>query len=269
MSVYKKETPEFLVHSLNSILKNQTLSPTEVIIVKDGTLTKELDNSISWFESKYPEIMKVFGYSKNKGLGYALNFGLSFCSYELVFRMDTDDISLPHRFQEQLNVFESNPEVAIVGSYIEEFNDTVGDLARIRTVPLTKADINRQKLKRCPFNHMTVGFRKSTVQNVGGYLEMANYEDYYLWIRLLNEYEGLNINKNLVYARVGNNMIARRQGLTFFLREFAFQKSLKSQKLINKKIFFRNFFLRVIPRLLPVTLLSFFYHYFLRENRSS
>ena len=72
MSVYKNENSIFLEQALLSILEHQTIIPNEIIIIKDGTLTKSLDLVLNRYIIEYPSILKVYGYSENKGLGYAL-----------------------------------------------------------------------------------------------------------------------------------------------------------------------------------------------------
>lgn len=90
-SVYRKDNPIFLAQSLQSIADN-TLLPEKVVLVKDGTLTPELESVIAEWQEKLP--LHVVGYEENKGLAYALNFGLQFVETELVARMDSDDICL-------------------------------------------------------------------------------------------------------------------------------------------------------------------------------
>jgi glycosyltransferase involved in cell wall biosynthesis len=197
LSVYKNESSRNLLDSINSIYQEQTIKPAEIILIKDGWLTNELDDAIKYLLSTTPPL-KVYGYRQNRGLGYALNYGLKKCSNELVFRMDTDDISLPERFEKQLKYLEINPELAIVGSTINEFLHTPNDIRQMRRVPLTQANIEASKNKRNPFNHMTVLFKKSSVLKVGGYVDMPGYEDYYLWMRLLQENKGANISEPLV-----------------------------------------------------------------------
>ena len=96
MSLYIKERPEYLDLAIKSIVE-QSLKPDEIVIVKDGKITSELQEILDKYKSIYPELFKIIGYEKNRGLGLALNYGLKHCSNELVARMDTDDISKPDR----------------------------------------------------------------------------------------------------------------------------------------------------------------------------
>ena len=235
MSVYNKEDPIFLDKSLSSILNYQTIIPTEIVIIKDGALTKSLDIVLNKYLSEYPSILKVYGYSINKGLGYALNYGLNKSSNEIIFRMDTDDIASPLR------------------------------LNRFRNVPSSSIEINNKKFYRNPFNHMTVAFLKSSILKCGGYKPMPGYEDYYLWMRVLKEFNGFNLSENLVHARVGNGMIARRQGFVFFANELKFQRTLLTEDLIPYSYFIKNIFFRLFPRLFPKKILDLIYTKILRK----
>ena len=91
LSVYWKENPDWLRLSLKSIWEDQSLKPAEIVLVKDGPLTDRLEAVISQFKQSAP--LKIVPLSQNQGLGRALNEGLKFCSFDLVARMDTDDIS--------------------------------------------------------------------------------------------------------------------------------------------------------------------------------
>lgn len=266
ISVYDKENSGFLDKSLFSILDKQTITPNEIIIVKDGDLNQSLVIILNKYIKEYPEIVKVYGYSENKGLGYALNYGLNKSSNELIFRMDSDDIAHPLRFEKQLEAFQKNKNnIAIIGSNIEEFNSTPHDLNRFRIVPSSSEEINNKKFYRNPFNHMTVAFVKSAILECGGYRPMHGYEDWYLWMRVLKKYNGFNLSATLVNARIGNGMITRRQGLVFFVNELKFQRTLLNDNLITFSDFIKNIFFRALPRLLPKKILNLIYIIFLRK----
>ena len=71
---------------------------------------------------------------ENQGLGKALNEGLRHCSYELVARMDTDDICYPTRFEEEVKYMGENPDTDICGSWISEFSETTDNILNILTI---------------------------------------------------------------------------------------------------------------------------------------
>jgi glycosyltransferase involved in cell wall biosynthesis len=119
MSIYYKETASNLNQCLES-LESQTLPATEIIMVKDGTLTNELEQTLELWKNRLP--LRIIGYEENRGLAYALNYGLGYCSYDLVARMDTDDIALPDRFEKQVKFMTNNPEIVVSGAWIEEID---------------------------------------------------------------------------------------------------------------------------------------------------
>ena len=150
LSVYNKENPSYLAKSLDSIF-SQTLFPTEVILVKDGPLNNELDSVIDLYVSQYPNL-KVFSLLTNQGLGKALNEGLKHCSYDIVARMDTDDIAKPDRFEKQLAVFEKYSDIDVVGAWIDEFEDDISDVKSVRKLPELPDDIRQFAKRRNPIS---------------------------------------------------------------------------------------------------------------------
>lgn len=182
--------------------------------------------------------LKVIRLSRNSGLGNALRIGLENCSHELVARMDSDDISQPRRFERQLRAFADNLDLDIVGGQIIEFVGDESNIVARREVPLDDADIKRQMKRRCPMNHMTVMFKKGSVKNAGGYLEVYHNEDYSLWIRMmLHGAVFANIPFDLVKVRVGEEMSNRRGGMRYFTSE----KSLQTLMLENGIIGFSDY----------------------------
>ena len=110
------------------------------------------------FETKLP--LKLVKLPQNRGLGKALNEGLLHCAYDWVFRMDTDDICVPERFEKQVAFIEQHPESIIFGGQIAEFGKNVNDIVAYRNVPTSAQEIIKFTQKRCPFNHMTVAYQK-------------------------------------------------------------------------------------------------------------
>lgn len=251
ISVYHKENPEYLKDALESIWNKQTLHPSEIVLVKDGLLTPELDEVIENFKMIAP--FKVLELDQNVGLGFALAEGLNICSNELVARMDSDDISAPDRFGKQMKYMTEHPEIDISGSNIAEFQESVDKINSFRRLPSQSDEILHFAKKRNPLNHMTVIFRKTPVINAGNYQPFHGYEDYYLWIRMLQKGSLIgNIPENLVFARIGNNMHARRRGIKLFNQELKLLKELHQIRFLTNGEYYINLFFRAFPRLFPV-----------------
>lgn len=218
MSVYFKEKPEFLIKSLNSVI-NQTIPPDEIVLVKDGGLTPELDNVVLEFSRKYNELFNVVSLKENVGLGCALAKGLKVCRNELIARMDTDDICVSNRFELQLKEFDKDSKLDICGGYIEEFVDNENNIIAFRKVPLNQNDIYKYQKKRDAFNHMTVMYKKSTVLAAGNYQNCLLMEDSLLWSNMLiKNAHCKNIPAILCKVRVGNEMYSRRGGYRYFVK---------------------------------------------------
>ena len=252
MSVYYKENPLFL-HSALASIANQTILPNEIILVKDGKLGTELEQIIHEWEKKIGNILRIISLDKNRGLGQALNVGLEHCTYEWIARMDSDDIALPERFEKQFAYLVENSDLDILGSWICEFDNDPAVCSRERRVPASHKHIVTFARYRNPLNHMTVVFRKGAVEEAGGYMPMNGFEDYFLWMRMLMKGKRFaNLSEVLVKARTGQGMIARRQGWQYAKDELALEKAAYHLGFWSSTDVVKNFFIRFIPRLLPV-----------------
>lgn len=130
LSVYYKESPIYLSQALYSVIK-QSIPPTEIILVEDGKLPKTLEKVISQFKKKTSTI-KIVQLPYNQGLGKALNEGLKHCTYDIVARMDTDDIAKLDRFEKQIKIFEKYPDIDICSAWIEEFENDTNNILSIK-----------------------------------------------------------------------------------------------------------------------------------------
>ena len=259
ISVYDKEDPEHLRIALESIWSKQTLRPTEIVLVKDGILTPELDKVIDHFNSIAP--LKICKLDENHGLGYALAFGLNVCSNELIARMDSDDISGSERFEKQVRLMTDHPELDISGTNIAEFHNCMDKVCSHRRLPSQFSEIQNFARRRNPLNHMTVILRKDAVLTSGNYVTIHGYEDYYLWVRMLNDkIKIVNLPEIMVYARI-KDIYAKRRGIKLFIIEFELQKKILQIGFINKLNFISNIFFRALPRLLPAGCLKLVYKY--------
>ncbi|AGE29664.1 glycosyltransferase [Enterococcus faecium] len=213
MSLYYKENASFLKTSILSII-NQTVMPSEIVIVIDGPITDELEDCLQYFLKRYDTLFKIVRLPHNVGLGLALNEGLKVCSNELVARMDTDDISLVDRCEKQLNEFNKNPKLVMVGTNVDEFYDTPDNITSTRKVPSDYEGIKKFIKTRSPFNHPTVMYKKSEVLKLGGYKDIKRKEDYELFMRMVvNKMYTLNIPESLLLFRSNYSAYKRRTSL--------------------------------------------------------
>ncbi len=211
MALYAKENPEYLTQAIESMVA-QTIFPDEIVIVKDGEIPQELTAILETYVQKYPNLFNVVGYEENRGLGYALNFGLKVCKNELVARMDTDDIAKPNRIEKQLLEFEDDSALTLSGTFVEEFEESTDKIISIRKVPTTHEEIYKFNKRRSAFNHPTVMYKKTQVLEIGGYSELRRNQDVELFGRMLFAgYKASNIAEALVFFRCNNALKKRRK----------------------------------------------------------
>lgn len=265
MSVYYKEDPAFLATALKSIWNDQMLKPDEVVLVKDGPLTEPLDKVVADFAAQAP--VKIVALKENQGLGKALAEGVKNCSYDYIARMDSDDISLPERFEKQFTFLSEHPEVDICGSAIDEFLTDPAEIISSRIVPSRHDAIMHFLKMRNPFNHMSVVFRKKAILDSGNYQPLAYYEDYWLWARCLASGRiGANLPESLLHVRVGNGMYSRRRGWKIVKSSINLDCKLHKIKVLSFFELCRNIFLRTTIQVLPVKIIKMIYNTCLRKH---
>ena len=264
MCVYGKDNPEWFDRALFSVL-NQTVKPTEIVLVVDGPIPTEIEVVIEKYLSMTN--LKVVRFEQNQGHGNARRAGFENCSYDLIALMDADDVSVPDRFEKQLKIF-TDQDVDVVGGDISEFIGDEENIVAYRTVPTTDVDIKEFLKKRCPFNQQTVMFKKQAVETVGGYVDWYCEEDYYLWIRLAQKgYKMMNTGTILANVRVGKEMYSRRGGIKYFRSEKKLQKYMLKNKIIGFGTYFVNVTKRFIVQvLLPNKLRGWVFKKFARKK---
>ena len=266
-SVYKNDSPDFVRTALDSMLVNQTVKPTEIVLVQDGPVPSELSALLLEYEAKYSEVMHIIRLEKNGGLGNALKIGVENAKCDIIARMDSDDICLPDRFEKQLAYLETHPECDIVGGQMTEFIDTPENIVGCREVPLTNEEIYDYMKSRCALNHVTVMFRKESVLKAGNYQDWFWNEDYYLWVRMMMAgCKFANIPDVAVNVRSGSDQYARRGGKKYFDSEIGIKKLMLENGLISRKEYVVNYIQRfIIQLLLPNSVRGWVYRTFARK----
>ncbi len=254
MSVYVNTDKDEFIECLNSIFI-QSLLPNEIIVIKDGVVRFDIYQVVSL----YNDIAIVIIENEiNLGLPKSLNKGLTFCNNDIVFRMDTDDICLEHRFKLQYEKLISNDRLIVIGTNVELIDNESQDIAADRKVPISDNEIRKLLPFKNPFNHPSVAFRKSFVIEVGGYSDLYLYEDWFLWYKLsqLNNVEFENLPQKLLKYRI--RTFNDRKGFKIIKAEYKFYSRLLKKGYINKFKFVINILIKFIIRLLPSSIYKFF-----------
>lgn len=264
MSVYAKEKPEYMRQCFESLLK-QTVKSTEWVIVEDGPLTPKLYEVLDEYENAYPGLLKRVPFKKNRGLGLALRDGVVECTYDLIARMDTDDIAREDRFEKQLAMFTSIPDLDICGSYIKEFDGTVDNILSERKVPITDREIKEYQKRRDSFNHMTVMYKKKAVLKAGNYKTCMLMEDTLLWVNMiLSGAKCANVDDYLVYARTGADMFERRGGIAYYKKYKTGRKQVYQTRYISWWDYTYTLIVQFVVAIVPNKLRGFIYKKMLR-----
>ena len=209
-TVYAKEDPSFLRQSIDSML-SQTVLTNDYVIVKDGPLTPELDQILDEYAKEY-SFINLVALPENVGLGCALNEGIKVCKNELIARLDSDDISMPDRCELQLKAFEENPQYAIVGSDMYEFDTDPEQISALKVMPHKPQELYRYGKRRNAFNHSSVMYRKSVLEKYGFYSNRRRSQDVELFSKVLfGKHECINIDKPLIKFRCGNTRVERKK----------------------------------------------------------
>lgn len=267
LPVYSGTTPTFLAVALSSIVK-QTVPIDELIVVFDGPVNPAVENCIenaipSTFKSK----IKYVKYETNRGLGYALNKGVQASSCDFILRMDDDDYSVPDRVKLQLSTINCNPDMDVIGGQIIEFQKNIPP--NLRLVPYSHRDIYKKIGLRNTMNHVTVAIRRKSLLAAGNYNQSsrAGFEDYELWCRMLAKgFKFMNIKEPLVFVRFDQSQISRRSGIKYFKEELTVFYNFYKLGSISTFTFLVALVIRCITRLLPNSILAFFYDKFLRKR---
>lgn len=252
LPVYIGDRAEYFTRAFSSAVVDQTRRPTEVVLVQDGPIGPALAEAIETAVEASPVKVRRVNLAVNAGLAVALTRGLAACSYDVVARMDADDISLPERFEKQLPIIEAGCD--LVGTGMLEFNELDRILGQ-RVPPVGQGEIARQARFRDPFNHPTVVYRKSAVDASGGYRHLPLMEDYWLFARMIAQGAAVaNLPDPLVMYRVDSGAYNRRGGVSLFRSELALQRRLRADGFVSQGQFLRNVVVRGGYRFVPVAI---------------
>jgi glycosyltransferase involved in cell wall biosynthesis len=269
MCVYDKNNASYFKEALESIV-NQSLLPSQIVLVVDGSINDDLQNIINNFMQdclSLPISLDVIYLEKNKGHGEARRVSIENARHNLIALMDADDISRYERFERQASVFNNNNFSIVGGQIMEISHDTKKEIS-MRSVPSTDKDIKRYLKTRCPFNQVSVMFKKKDVLKAGNYIDFYHNEDYYLWIRMyLEGFEFYNIPEVLVDVRIDKDFYNRRGGWKYFLSELRLQGIMYKHNIISLlRLLFNSSARFVIQVLVPLKLRGALFKLFFRRK---
>lgn len=268
ITIYYKENPEYFKEAIDSILIKQTLKPEQIVLVKDGPLTKKLDEIITEYKRKFKEVFTIVSLEKNMRQGYAANIGGRYCRNNFIARMDADDIALSNRFQKQFKYL-VNSDLDVVGGQLLEFVGDKNNIVSDRVVPERHEDIISMMKYRSPISNPTVIYKKEVFDSIGGYDGDAFPEDYDFFVRAyLKGFKFGNVKDIVLLFRLGDNIdevLKRRHGYSYAKNEFKLLKKFYKIGFYNFLDFIKMVLVKTPVRLMPFRVFKFLYYRLFRK----
>ncbi len=212
MSVYRNDRLSFVKAAVESIL-NQSVQEFDFYILLDGPIHDEVR---SYLTSLSDGRINILDRTINKGLAVSLNELLTTVlskDYEFIARMDADDISLPQRFERQIQFLKKYHDIDCVGTWAIEINADGSEYFRKQMPETHQGCLNLFRKRDCLI-HPTVMFRRSYFDKAGLYPEDTYFgEDTMMWAQgFANNCKFSNIPEYLFKFRLDNEFFNRRRG---------------------------------------------------------
>lgn len=238
-----------LEEAVQSII-SQTYTDWELILCDDGSSDNTYEIA-SMLQKQYPDRIVLIKNDHNMGLNHTLNHCLEHATGDYIARMDGDDISLPERFQKELDFLETHPDYAIVSCPMQYFDEQ----GVFKTGKCLSESPEPSMLVRGTIHcHAPCMIRANAMRAVKGYSvdkKLLRVEDWHLWIKLYKQgYRGRNLAEPLYMMRDDRNAVSRRKFKYRFNEAYVSLLAVKSFNLpIWKSIFaFRPIIVGLLPR---------------------
>lgn len=267
MGIYNCQ--ETLAQSLDSLLA-QTYTEWNVIMCDDGS-TDSTYSVAQMYADRHPDKFILIKNEINIGLNATLNKCLKVADGEYVARMDGDDISLPERFQKQVEFLDSHPEYSFVSSFMDTFDEEgIWGIIKRPEIPTLSDMIHRPPC----FNHAPVMIRREAYNAVGGYTEdkrLLRYEDCNLWHKLYGrKFYGYNLQESLYRMRDDHNAYKRRTFSSRMRAVYVVAVGIREMKLPKYYylLLIPEFFKNLIKAILPESVYRYIHRKKLRVNNT-
>lgn len=224
----------YLGQAVKSILA-QSYADFELVLVDDGST----DGAVTEIKRLQDKRIKIIS-KENTGLTDSLNIGLQYCTAEYIARHDADDMSLPERFEQQIQFLQKNEKIAAVGTAVKLMDDDADIIGQL-DFPTEAEDLYIKNIHINQFMHGCMMFRKSLLQKVGGYRKEFIYaQDYDLTLRCQEKALLANLPQALYLSRFGSqrisvNKAAEQAAIANMARTFAKQRRNQGADAIQEK----------------------------------
>lgn len=248
LCVYAGDDQKKFYKALKSITVEQTLKPRQVIIVQDGPLDYDVGCIIDKIEGSDIKLLKN---NTNIGLACSLNRAIEQVKTEFITRIDSDDVALPIRIEEQTKFFLANPDVDVLGSATFEVSERF-NLRCLKKVVLRHEQIIDKMKTSNPLIHTTVMLRSKIFRDGHRYPELDRCQDYMLWYNLYKHgYKFSNLEQPLMVSEIDGALTSKRK-IKYFIFENRILKKMKNDNFISSQQYLKSFIVKLCFRLLPV-----------------
>jgi glycosyltransferase involved in cell wall biosynthesis len=237
---------QYIRKSVDSVL-NQSYSEYEFIIINDGSN----DDTEKYLNTLCDKRVRVIN-QENRGLGAALNNGLSLVKTEYIARMDADDISLPNRLKKQMRYITDRPSIVMLGCGIAFTIDGI-HYGCAPPLPISHDNIVYVlKNGGHAISHPTIVCRTDAIQKVGGYRINQVGQDWDLFLRMSEVGEVGNIPEIQYLYRLHKNSsswkssVASIRGKDYAL--YCYSKRQMGEQEPNIRLFLKNWERRNVYR---------------------
>jgi GT2 family glycosyltransferase len=225
-------------------IKNSTYYPKEIVFVDDCST----DGSLDMIGSLEIKNLKLISLKHNVGFSNALNIGVAEATCKYILRVDPDDYIASQRIEKQFYFMEAHPEIDILGSNCNYFNESSK-----RIVGQSKVKADHNDIVKCYENaehgmiHGTIICKSNILKEIKYFQESYPAEEYDIFSRLaLKGYKFHNLEDILLIYRIHKESISNKMPLTtikkiFYLNERYFDKKNSTLKLYRTFIFLRNY----------------------------
>ena len=260
MSIWRGDEAHQVKQAIDSILA-QNRQPEEFILVKDGPVSENIETCLDSY--KHYKLIKILELKTNKGRGEARNHAISHTTSDIIMIMDADDISRKNRIAVQLDTLITR-RLDLLGGFIEEFSDKIGDSGTVIYVPLDQKEIEYVVRFRSAFNHVTIMFQKKLFEKINGYSNLNYVEDWDFYLRAVDAGARVaNISEILVDVRTA---VWRRQSFKYFAEEVTVSYRAFKRRQISLLVFSTTVFLRLGKYITPASILNKLYIKLLRQK---
>ena len=249
MPIHESVKLNLLKKAIISVLSSETI-PNEFLMIIDGKISLKKKKFLLKIKNKNKVVNIIF--KKKLGLVNILNEGLKLAKYDIVARVDSDDLNDKLRFKKQIDFFKKN-KIDILGTNTMEITDKK---IFLRNMPSQPRLIHL--LFYNPLNHMTIMYNRKKILALGGYPKIKFKEDYALWIlAIFKKYRIQNINKPLVSCNININTFSRRKSFQAILSEYLIFKLIVSKNIFLFPLCIFTILFRIIFLLIPIPIYLF------------